>query len=86
MFSNNFLIGLDLITLGGLLNLTVLSIVESMFIYVLLFYRGSDVFNAYRASIYLGGGGGGGGRERNKYRTLSIILKTCDKEKLPLCR
>ena len=27
-----------------------------MFIYVLLFYRGSDVFNAYRASIYLGGG------------------------------
>ena len=28
---------------------------------------------------------GGGGRERNEYRTLSITLKTCDKEKLPLC-
>ena len=28
----------------------------------------------------------GGGRERNKYKTLSITLKTCDKEKLPLYR
>ena len=27
-----------------------------------------------------------GGRERNKYRTLNITLKTCDKEKLPLYR
>ena len=29
---------------------------------------------------------GGGGRERNEYRTLSITLKTYDKEKLPLYR
>ena len=42
-----------------------------------------------RAYIRGGGGGGGGGRgerERNEYRTLSITLKTCDKEKLPSCR
>ena len=31
-----------------------------------------------------GGGGGGDGRERNECRILSITLKTCDKEKLPL--
>ena len=53
-----------------------------MFIYVLSFYRGSDVFNAYRASICLGGGG----RERNECRTLSITLKIYDKKKLPLYR
>ena len=57
-----------------------------MFICVLSFYRGNDVFNAYRASIYSGGGGGGGGRERNEYRILNITLKTCDKEKLPSYR
>ena len=58
-----------------------------MFIYILSFYRRSDIFNAYRASIYLGGGGGGGGgRERKEYKALSITLKTCDKEKLPLHR
>ena len=56
-----------------------------MFICVLSFYRGSDIFNAYRASIYLKGGGRGG-REKNEYRTLSITLKTCDKEKLSLYR
>ena len=56
-----------------------------MFIYVLSFYRGSNVFNAYRASIY-SRGGEEGGRERNEYRILSITLKTCDKEKLPLYR
>ena len=56
MFSDDFLIGLDLITLGGLLNLTVLSIVWSVFVCVLSFYRGSDVFNAYGASICSGEG------------------------------
>ena len=52
-----------------------------MFIYVLLFYRGSSIFDAYRASIYLEKRG-----KRNKYRALNITLGRYDKEKLSLYR
>ena len=42
------------------------------------------MFSTLIGRVYIRGGKGE--RERNEYRTLSITLKTCDKEKLPSCR